>query len=95
MSVSPSSPIGLVAGTHTVIVGVEDDPGGGIRVYVDHRMHDRYFVPFPEDAPEVEKAWAGGLGFLLVDVVHAYSDPVAATLPGHEPGYHHRNARPL
>jgi hypothetical protein len=52
---------GLFAGTHTLLVGVEDDPDGGIRVYLGHRGRGLYAVITDADAiEEVRNAWAGG-----------------------------------
>jgi hypothetical protein len=76
------------------ITGVEDDPGGGLRVYITGRYNGIYFVPFPEDEQKIERGWAASYcGHLLIDPDEAWGALCHATLPGHEPGYHHRDRR--
>lgn len=75
------------------VTGVEDDPGGGKRVFVGARYRHVYFVPFPQDEDGVINAWRGSYcGHLLVDERNALLGPPHATLPGHDVGYHERGA---
>jgi hypothetical protein len=57
---------GLIAGTHALVVGVEDDEHG-TRVYLDHRARGLYVVVEDEAAQrEVRKAWAASRGHLTI-----------------------------
>jgi hypothetical protein len=50
---------GLVAGTHTLLVGVEDQDDGGLRMYLGHRASGVYAVVYDDDAKAtVRRAWA-------------------------------------
>lgn len=60
----------LMSGRGTLIVGVEDDPGGlAIRVFVRHRSEGRYFlVSQPEAREEIARAWRSTSQHLVADV---------------------------
>lgn len=78
----------------TLITGVEDDPGGGLRVFVGARYRHIYFVPFPQDERAVLSAWGGGWrGHCLADARDCVLGPSHMTLPGHDSGFHDRAAR--
>lgn len=78
-----------------LVAGLEDDPGGGVRVFVGARYRHLYFVPWPEDEQGAIDAWRSSYhGHCIVDERGAWLGPPHATLPGHEPGYHQRNALP-
>lgn len=52
--------LGLFTGHSTLLVGVEDDPEGGIRCYLGHRASGRYcVVEDPKEIAEIRAAWAG------------------------------------
>lgn len=52
---------GLLAGTHTLLVGVEDEPTGGLRLYLGHRSRGLYTVITDAVAiEEVRRAWGSG-----------------------------------
>jgi hypothetical protein len=74
------------------VTGVEDDPGGGYRVFVGARYRGIYFVPFPGDEDVAVNAWRGSYSsHLIIDERDAVLGPPHATLPGHDVGYHERN----
>lgn len=51
---------GLIAGTHTFLVGVEDHGDGGLRLYLNHRALGLYTLIYDEEAKaRVRAAWAG------------------------------------
>jgi hypothetical protein len=54
-----SWPIGVMAGTHVEVVGVEDDPDGGVRVFFGHRSDGRYvWITDEVSVCEVRETWA-------------------------------------
>lgn len=60
---------GLITGTHTYLVGVEDDPDGGLRCYLGARSKGLYCVVEDEDAKaDVRRAWGGSLGLITIPV---------------------------
>lgn len=51
---------GLLAGTHVELVGVEDDPRGGLRLYLGHRSKGVYaHIDEPAVMAEIKEAWDG------------------------------------
>lgn len=55
------SVLGLFTGSSTLLVGVEDDPEGGVRCYLGHRASGMYcVVEDPAAVKQVRDAWAGG-----------------------------------
>jgi len=60
---------GLLSGTHTLLVGVEDQDDGGLRMYLGHRSKGLYvIVDDPEGQRRIREAWAGGGGHITVPV---------------------------
>lgn len=52
---------GLLAGTHTLVVGVEDQDDGGLRLYLDARYRGVYVVvDDPAAQAQARAAWATG-----------------------------------
>lgn len=46
-----------------LVVGVEDDPSGMLRVYIDHRSYGRYvLIEHEEDKERARDAWAQSFG---------------------------------
>jgi hypothetical protein len=39
----------MLSPAHCLVVGLEDDPSGMLRVYIDHRSYGRYFMIYNED----------------------------------------------
>lgn len=79
---------GLIAGTHTLVVGVEDDSeSGGVRIYLGHRALGAYaVVTDPDTATTIREAWARGSQHLTVlapppDRIF-YDEPAAAQEEG-------------
>lgn len=72
---------GLFAGTHTFLVGLEDQADGGLRLYLKHRSLGLYSVIYDEAAKDdVRRAWDGG-GHVTVPVPPVgcvYRDEVAS-----------------
>jgi hypothetical protein len=63
--------IGLLLSSHgTLIVGVEDDPGGlAIRVFVGHRASGRYYlVSEPWAKEKIWSAWRSTSRHLVADL---------------------------
>lgn len=55
------SAVGLIAGTHTLLVGVEDQEDGGLRLYLKHRSLGMYVVVDDDETKDaVRRAWASG-----------------------------------
>lgn len=53
------SMVGLFTGDTTVLVGVEDDPDGGLRCYLGARYRGLYvIVDDPEQMEKIRRAWA-------------------------------------
>lgn len=53
--------LGLFTGASTFLVGVEDDPEGGIRCYLGHRANGTYCViDDPDTIRQVWAAWGCG-----------------------------------
>jgi hypothetical protein len=81
------SMLGLFTGDTTILVGVEDDPDGGLRCYVGARYRGLYvIVDDPKEMERVQHAWAGG-GHVLMPVPPAecvYSDKEDAALPSRD-----------
>lgn len=51
---------GLMAGTQTYLVGIEEQDDGGLRLYLGHRADGLYAVIYDEDVKaNVRAAWAG------------------------------------
>lgn len=50
-----------MAGTHTLLVGLEDQDDGGLRLYLGHRA-DGLYVVLDDEAAKVQarRAWAVG-----------------------------------
>lgn len=77
----------MFSGQGVLIVGVEENEAGGVKVFVDHRSRGLYFVVRnPEGAEQVRRAWRGSIsGHLIVDrrdvgpLISSY-DTVAARL---------------
>jgi hypothetical protein len=62
---------GLLAGTHTLLVGVEDQDDGGLRLYLDSRHRGLYVVvDDPAAQAQARSAWATG-GHVTIPVPHA------------------------
>lgn len=52
---------GLAFGFDVLVVGVEDDPNGMLRVYIGHRADGRYLlVADPATQERVRRAWGWG-----------------------------------
>lgn len=50
---------GLLAGTHTLMVGMELEPSGGARIYLDHRMRGLYaFIRGEDQIERARRAWS-------------------------------------
>lgn len=63
------SVFGLFAGTHTLLVGVEDDPEGGLRLYLGHRAKGAYAViDDPEEIARIRQSWGGARGYITVPI---------------------------
>lgn len=61
------SMLGLFSGSSSLLVGVEDDPEGGIRCYLNHRAAGEYCVIDDPDAiREVRAAWGGAMGHITI-----------------------------
>jgi len=57
--------IGLLAGTHTILVGVEPDPGGGLRCYLGDRRKGTYCLVEDEASKaEVRRVWESATGIV-------------------------------
>lgn len=55
------SMLGLFTGDSTFLVGVEDNPGGGLRCFLGSRHRGLYvIVDEPDEMAKVRNAWAGG-----------------------------------
>lgn len=81
------SMLGLFTGGSTFLVGVEDDPGGGIRCYLGHRANGHYcIVEDPAATKQVRNAWASGghVAFPTPPPDCIYSDDETAPLPSRE-----------
>lgn len=51
---------GLMAGTHTLLVGLEDNGDGGLRVYLKSRSEGLYALVYDEEAKaELLRGWGG------------------------------------
>jgi hypothetical protein len=54
------SVIGLLDGSSSLVVGIQDEPGGGLRVYLGHRSDGVYCII--EDRAAIERlrcVWSG------------------------------------
>jgi hypothetical protein len=75
------SAFGLIAGTHVLLVGVEDNGDDALRLYLDSRHRGVYALVYDEAAKaEVQRAWASG-GHVTVPTPPAdclYSDETDA-----------------
>lgn len=57
-SQSVSGVHGLIAGTHTLLVGIEDQDDGGLRLYLNSRSLGLYALTYdPEAQEEIRQAW--------------------------------------
>lgn len=78
--------LGLFTGASTFLVGVEDDPEGGIRCYLGHRANGLYCVIDDPDAiREVRGAWSMG-GHVAISVppaefIYSEADDAAGASP--------------
>jgi hypothetical protein len=60
--------MGLLSGTSTFVVGVEDDPDGSLRMYVGHRARGIHtHVVDERDKQELRRAWANVMGHVVVE----------------------------
>lgn len=61
--------MGCAFGTHTFVVGVEDNGDGALRVYLGHRAKGLYVLVEDEDAKaQVQRAWEGCSGHITIAV---------------------------
>jgi hypothetical protein len=55
-----SSPVFAFCREVTLLVGVEEQPDGAVRVYLGHRAKGVYLLVEPEQADPFRRAWASG-----------------------------------
>jgi hypothetical protein len=76
-----SGPFGWLAGTHCLVVGVEDGPDGTLKVYVDARWKGLYAIVEDAEAQEaIRRAWANTSSHLTITKPPPeclFRDPVA------------------
>jgi hypothetical protein len=48
----------VLSGRAVMIVGVEDDPHGCVRMYIGHRMYGRYVLLVGQEAENAKRVWA-------------------------------------
>lgn len=64
-----SGPFGLLAGTHCLVVGVEDGPEGMLKVYVDARHRGLYALVEDAEAQQaIRRAWANTSSHLTITI---------------------------
>lgn len=60
------SMVGLFTGDTTVLVGIEDDPDGGLRCYLGARYRGLYvIVDDPDTMERIRRAWADSSSHVL------------------------------
>ena len=68
----------LLLGGYTMIVGVEDHPEGGLKVYIGARYLNKYvWTTDPEAVAEIRRSWPpfGHLVMAVPPADHIFEDP--------------------
>jgi len=79
--------LGMILGTARLVVGVDDEPTGGVRVFIGSRHLGHYAVfTEAEGAQRVRDAWATARGHVTIDedqIGNVYlENATARTFPG-------------